>query len=260
MIGMTDYHMHTVLSDGKNSHEEMIQAAIAIGLDEIGFTDHLCLKPVDWAISEVDIPVMTERIEILRERYQDKISVKFGIEMDYLEGREEEISHVIRSLPLDYIIGSVHFIGDWNFDTDKSLYGKWTNDRLYEMYFELIQKAASSGLFDIIGHLDIIKKFRVYPESDQTDLIENTLKIIKEHNLVVELNTGGMDRPCKEFTPSPSIVERCYYHHIPMTLSSDAHRIDQIGRHFETAMILLKKIGFEQLVTFQNRERGILKI
>jgi len=257
---MTDYHMHTLLSDGKNSHEEMIEEAIAIGLDEIGFSDHLCLKPVAWALSDVDIPVMAEQIEMLQERYKDRIAVKFGLEVDYLDGMEPEIKHLIDSLPLDYVIGSVHFIGDWNFDTDKSLYGKWTNDRLYELYFELIQKAARSGLFDIIGHLDIIKKFRIYPETDQSELIERTLKIIKENKLVVELNTGGMDRPCTEFTPSPTIVGRCYHHSIPMTITSDAHKTDQIGRHFETAVELIKSIGIRELVTFNKRKKSALFI
>lgn len=260
MIGMTDYHMHSVLSDGKNNYEEMIQAAIAKGLDEIGFTDHVCLKPVTWAISSIDIPVMVEQIGILKERYSDRIRVKFGVEMDYLPGYEDEIKSLINSLPLDYVIGSVHFIGDWNFDTDKSLYGKWSNDELYHMYFDLIQKAARSGLFDIIGHMDIIKKFRVYPETDQTQLIDDTLKIIKESGVVVELNTGGVDRPCAEFTPSPSIVEQCYFHHIPLTLTSDAHKTEQIARHFQTAVDLLRKIGVEELVTFDKRKRGSFRI
>ncbi|WP_372774680.1 histidinol-phosphatase [Mangrovibacterium sp.] len=260
MIGMTDYHMHSILSDGKNSYEEMIKAGIDKGLDEIGISDHVCLKPTPWAISTIDIPVMCEQMQILKDRYQDQIKVKFGIEMDYLDGMEEPISQLINSLPLDYVIGSVHFIGDWNFDSDKSLYGKWSNDRLYEMYYDLVQKAANSGLFDIIGHLDIIKKFRVYPESDQSKLIEETLQTIKKNNLVVELNTGGIDRPCADFTPSPAIIEECYHQHIPLTLTSDAHSTTQVARHFESAVELLKKIGVEELTTFDKRNRGSLKI
>jgi len=260
MIGMVDYHMHSILSDGKNTYEEMVRQAISLGLDEIGFSDHVCIKPVDWAISEVDIPVMKSQIMELREKYANQISIRFGIEMDYFPGREEEIRQIITSLPLDYVIGSVHFIGDWNFDADKSLYGKWSNDKLYQMYFELVQQAAMSGLFDTIGHMDIIKKFRVYPETDQTELIEDTLQIIKDNNLVVELNTGGIDRPCAEMTPSPDIIKRCYYHHIPLTISSDAHRVDQVARHYETAIDFMRKIGVEELVKFNQRKRGILKI
>ncbi|WP_159522096.1 histidinol-phosphatase [Sunxiuqinia indica] len=260
MQGLIDYHMHSILSDGKNTHEEMIKRGIELGLDEIGFSDHVCLKPVSWAISPIDIPVMTEQILALREKYSDQIKVLYGIEMDYFPGKEQEIQELIASLPLDYVIGSVHFIGDWNFDTDKSLYGKWTNDELYHMYYELIQLAANSGLFDTIGHLDIIKKFRIYPESNLSGLVEETLKVIKENKLVVELNTGGLDRPCAELTPSPYIVERCYHHHIPMTISSDAHSTKQIARHYETGLTLMKKVGFEKIATFENRELKMTRI
>lgn len=260
MLGLVDYHMHSILSDGKQTYEEMIKKAIEIGLEEVGFSDHVCLKTVEWAVSPIDIPVMTEQILELREKYQDQITVRYGIEMDYFPGKEKEIQKIISQLPLDYVIGSVHFIGDWNFDTDKSLYGKWSNDELYHMYYELIQQAAKSGLFDTIGHLDIIKKFRVYPESDQTQLMEDTLKVIKQNGLVVELNTGGLDRPCAELTPSPEIVEQCYFHHIPMTISSDAHSTAQLARHYETALNLMKKIGFEEIVTFENRTRRMTHI
>ncbi|MCW0481652.1 histidinol-phosphatase HisJ family protein [Gaoshiqia sediminis] len=260
MVGMIDYHMHSILSDGKDTHEEMVKAGIEKGLEEIGFSDHVCLKSVNWAISEIDIPVMTQQILDLREKYNGQITIKYGIEMDYFPGREDEIRSLINSLPLDYVIGSVHFIGDWNFDSDKSLYGKWSNDELYHMYFELVQMAAKSGLFDIIGHLDIIKKFRVYPESDQTQLLEDTLKIIQENNLVVELNTGGLDRPCADFTPSPALVERCYQLHIPMTISSDAHQTSQIARHYETGIDLLRRVGFKELAAFDNRKQRMFRI
>jgi len=260
MLGLIDYHMHSILSDGKNTYEEMILEGIEKGLEEIGLTDHVCLKPVPWAIAPVDLPVMTAQILELREKYNDRIKVRYGIEMDYFPEREKEIESLIKSLPLDYVIGSVHFIGDWNFDTDQSLYGKWSNDELYNIYFELIQLAAKSGLFDIIGHLDIIKKFRIYPESDQTRLVENTLKIIGENKLTVELNTGGLDRPCAEFTPSPAILDQCFQLNIPVTLSSDAHQAEQVARHFETAIDLLKRKGFRELVTFERRKRGTTRI
>lgn len=260
MIGMVDYHMHSVLSDGKNSYEEMIRSAISKGLDEIGFTDHVCLKPVDWAIRMEDIPVMTRQILDLKAEYKNEIQIRYGIEVDYFPGREDELRDLIDSIPVDYVIGSVHFIGDWNFDTDQSLYGKWSNDKLYEIYFSLIKQAAQSGLFDIIGHIDIIKKFRIYPESNQDQLFDDTLKIIKEHNLVVELNTGGMDRPCAEFTPSPRLLEMCHNHHIPVTLSSDAHRAEQIARHYESAVALLSHIGYTEIVGFNKRTRRIIRL
>jgi len=260
MIGMVDYHMHSILSDGHNSYEEMIKSAITKGLDEIGFSDHVCLKPADWAIRLEDIPVMTTQILDLKQKYKDQIQIKYGIELDYFPGQENELKDLIESIPVDYVIGSVHFIGNWNFDIDQSLYGKWSNDKLYEIYFGLVQKAAQSGLFDIIGHIDIIKKFRVYPETNQDKLFEDTIQIIKEHNVVVELNTGGMDRPCAEFTPGTRLLELCYQHQVPVTLSSDAHRAEQIARHYESATALLSQIGYTEIVGFNKRIRRIIRL
>lgn len=252
--------MHSVLSDGKNTYEEMILAAISKGIDEIGFSDHVCLKMVDWAIRIEDIPVMTSQILDLKSKYKNQIRIRYGIEVDYLPGLELEIKELIESIPVDYVIGSVHFIGDWNFDTDKSLYGKWSNDKLYSKYFKLVQQAAQSDLFDIIGHLDIIKKFRIYPENSQEQLFEDTLKIIKDHNMVVELNTGGLDRPCAEFTPSPHLLEMCFKHQIQVTLGSDAHQTFQIGRHYEKAFDLLAQTGYREITGFNNRGRRLIRL
>jgi len=260
MIGMVDYHMHSVLSDGKNTYEEMVLAALAKGLDEIGFTDHVCIRPVNWAIRLEDIPVMTGQILDLKLKYEDQIRIRFGIEMDYIPGREEELSELIRRIPVDYVIGSIHFIGDWNFDTDQSFYGKWSNDKLYEKYFTLVQQAAASGLFDVIGHLDLIKKFRIYPETNQDKLFEDTIAIIKENHLVVELNTGGFDRECAEFFPEPKLLEMCFRQQVPVTLSSDAHRTEQVARHYESAVALLKQIGYSEIIGFSKRNRRMIRI
>ena len=260
MIGMVDYHMHSVLSDGKNTYEEMVLAALAKGLDEIGFTDHVCIRPVNWAIRLEDIPVMTGQILDLKLKYEDQIRIRFGIEMDYFPGREEELSELIRRIPVDYVIGSVHFIGDWNFDTDQSFYGKWSNDKLYEKYFTLVQQAAASGLFDVIGHLDLIKKFRIYPETNQDKLFEDTIAVIKENHLVVELNTGGLDRECAEFFPEPKLLEMCFRQQVPVTLSSDAHRTEQVARHYESAVSLLKQIGYSEIIGFSKRNRRMIRI
>jgi histidinol-phosphatase (PHP family) len=238
----------------------MVLAAIAKGLDEIGFSEHVCLKPVDWAIRMEDLPVMTSQILDLRSKYKGQIKIRYGIECDYFPGHEEELKEIIESLPVDYVIGSVHFIGNWNFDTDMSMYGKWSNDKLYAKYFHLVQQAASSGLFDILGHLDLIKKFRIYPETNQDILFENTIKVIKEHNLVVELNTGMLDRPCAEFAPGPRLLELCYKHHIPVTLSSDAHRKVQIARHYELALEILNQTGYKEITGFNNRIRKIIRL
>jgi histidinol-phosphatase (PHP family) len=260
MRGLVDYHMHSVLSDGSGSYEEMTLAALEKGLVEIGFSDHVCLKPITWAMQEIDLPVMTSQILEIRERYGHLVNIRYGIEMDYLPGKEDQLLKIINSLPLDYVIGSVHFMDNWNFDGDESLYGKWSNDELYHKYFSLVQKAVRSGLFDTIGHLDLIKKFGVYPETDQRKLYEETAEIIRQSGMVVELNTSGLDKPCTEFYPSLLWLEILHSHEVPVTLSSDAHHPRQIARHYQLAVEQLKKAGYHQIVRYKKRNKSFFNL
>jgi histidinol-phosphatase (PHP family) len=153
------------------------------------------------------------------------------------------------------VIGSVHFLDDWNFDGDESFYGKWSNDELYQRYFSLIIEAARSKLFDTLGHLDLIKKYGVYPETDQTPLFERTADVIRDSGLVVELNTSGLDKPCREFYPGQHWLDTLFNRGIPVTLSSDAHHPEQIARHYQQAVSILKKTGYRQIITFRNRNK-----
>src|SRR5512135_2813339 len=102
MRGLVDYHMHSVLSDGSGSYEEMTLTAIEKGLVEIGFSDHVSLKPTQWSMQEIDLPVMTRQIEEIQEKYGHLINIRYGIELDYFPGMEEQMQAIINSLPLDY--------------------------------------------------------------------------------------------------------------------------------------------------------------
>lgn len=257
---LVDYHMHTNLSDGKNSYLAHIEEARKKDLSEIGFSDHVVLNPVSWRVSPIDYPVMRDNLQKLCAQFSEDVQIRFGLEVDYFPNREAEIKELIEQFPVDYVIGSVHFIDEWNFDSDQSLYGKWTNDELYNMYFERLQQAAKSRLFDIIGHLDLIKKFKCKPEHDQSNLYESTLKILKEADVAIELNTSGLDRPCGEFFPSRCILEKAFYYGLPITLGSDAHKASQVGRHFDLAIDLLKSVGYQKLSRFRNRKRSDINI
>jgi histidinol-phosphatase (PHP family) len=260
MSYMVDYHMHTTFSDGKDSYLSYLEVARKKDLAEIGFTDHITLAPVDWCVKEIDFPVMRENLKNLCNNFSEDVQVRFGLEMDYFPDKEEEIRQIISYFPVDYVIGSVHFIEGWNFDSDTSLYGKWPNNELYKKYFDLVQQAAKSGLFDVIGHFDLIKKLQCWPETDQTSLFEETLKILKEANVVMELNTSGIDRPCGEFFPGREILSLACKLGVLVTLGSDAHQPSQVARHFDLAVSILKEVGYTKIVRFRNRQRGEIEI
>jgi len=257
---LVDYHIHTSLSDGKGKHEEFLGKAAEKNMSEIGFSDHFSILDTDWNTSEKDIPFMKEKIEELKSNNHSPVEIKFGAEIDYIPGKETEIEALINSLPLDYVIGSVHFIGDWNFDTSPKQFKGKNIEELYEKYFNLLTEAAKTGLYDILGHADLIKKFDHRLESTPVDMYRQVIEAAKEYDMVIELNTNGRNKPCKEFYPDICFMELCREYDIPVMINSDAHTPNQVGQYFDDAVKLLKGIGYSETATFSNRKRKMIQI
>lgn len=254
-----DYHMHTQFSDGHHTHEEMIYSAEVSGFTEIGFSDHISLKPVGWAMDLTRIPELIDTINHIQHR-STPLTVRFGAEVDYIPTLLGDTRKLLQSLPLDYVIGSVHFIDDWNFDTDINGYETIDINNFYRTYFRLISEAAQSRIFDIIGHADLAKKFAVYPTFNLNKLYEETARVFRESGVVVELNTSGKNKPCAEFYPSVDFLEVLHHYHVPITLGSDAHVEQNIGQYFEEAVKLLKSIGYKEIATFKQRKRSSIPL
>lgn len=256
---LLDYHMHTYLSDGRHSHEEMLLSAAFLGVDEIGFSDHICLIPVPWALPLNRIDEMIEMVQSAQAANTKGVSIKFGIEMDYLPGREQEIENLIKRLPLDYVIGSVHFVNGWNFDTNAKQFDAIDVNQFYKDYFKLVQQSAASGLFDIIGHCDLAKKFAYYPSFPLDELYDETAQIFKESDVAVEINTSGRTKPCNEFYPAPQFMERLAHHKVPITLGSDAHVEQNISQYFHEAIGAIKALGVTKIARFTKRQREMVE-
>ena len=116
---MIDYHTHSKYSDGKNTYQEMVLKAQNLGLKEIGLSDHFCLEYPKWAIKKQDYNKLIKEINELKTKHNSNTKIKFGLETDYLPDKENEIKNYLNQFPLDYVIGSIHYIGKWNFDTLK---------------------------------------------------------------------------------------------------------------------------------------------
>ncbi len=252
--------MHTFLSDGKDTHEDMVASAAFKGIPEIGFTDHISVKPVGWAIDLANIPIMIEKVNAQKQNENNAVLVKLGAEIDYIPEMEREISELIESIPFDFTIGSVHFINDWNFDTDIRPYDQINIDKFYTDYFKLVQQSAKSGLFDVIGHCDLAKKFSYYPSFRLERLYEETAKVFRKSGVVVELNTSGRIKPCEEFYPSAVFLEKLAKYKVPITLGSDAHVEQNIGQFFDEAISELKALGYKEIIKFSARKREVQRI
>lgn len=251
-----DYHIHTNLSDGADSHKEMVRMAIRRGFEEIGFSDHFCIKTeCKWAVDSEGIYLLQEYVEEMREKFGDRINILFGLEVDYFPDKERQIREALAPFDLDYVTGSIHFLDDWNYDADISRYDQYDNDFLYNWYFKELQKAASSGLFDIMAHPDLIKKFEIWPDSSQEELYRETAGIFAEAGVAYEVNTSGIDRPCGEMFPGSELIKAFFDAGVPVTFGSDSHKAKQIGRYFDIALSVLKDIGYKKILRFRKRER-----
>ena len=128
-------------------------------------------------------------------------------------------------------------------------------DELYVQYFTLIQQLATSGLFDIVGHLDVIKKFSYFPRRDWSFLVDETCRVLKKADICVEVNTSGWRAPVKEVYPGVFFLSKCKEMKIPLTLGSDAHRPQEVASGLQWAKLFLHKLGINEVATFSARRR-----
>jgi len=260
MHPISDYHIHTYLcghADGKP--EEYVQKAIDLGLEEVGFSDHAPLvshRDPTITMDFDELPIYQKMLEDVREKFKEKIKVKIGIEADYIPGYEQKTKEILNSYPYDFVIGSVHFIKNWAFDNPREKKG-WqeaNTDFIYRQYYECLRESAKSGMFDIMAHVDLVKKFGHRPTSDMADEIEKTAKVFKETGVVIEINTSGLRKPVEEIYPSLSALSIYCKFGIPVTFGSDAHRASEVGMDFDKALYLVKAAGYQEYVLFEKRK------
>ncbi len=261
MIYRTDYHIHTNYSDGKGWPEDYIDWAIETGLSEIGFSDHLTLtdEQQDWSIKLPVLEKYIDRVNNLRETVTD-IKVRLGLEVDYFPGKEEEIYKTISGLPLDYVIGSVHYMGNGTVDLGPEYYEGKDIDRLFELYFKLIAQAASTGLFDFMAHIDLVRIFRYYPSVNAEPMYRFLAGELSKSDVAFEINTNGMNKPLKDFYPDRRYLHVFREEGVPVCVNSDAHNPASLGQYFDDAYRLLTLAGFKEMITFENRKRILKKI
>lgn len=257
----TDYHMHSTFSDGRAAPEEYITAARAAGLKEIGFSEHITpfMPKQKWNMDPAGIDRYVEHILKLKESTRD-INIKIGLEVDFFPGREEETRAYLSNIPLDYIIGSVHYQGDVTVDLGPEFYEGKDIDNLYESYFKTVGAAASSRLFDIIAHCDLIRIYGYKPSYDPEPLYRKLAQTMKKSNVAFELNTNGRNRPIADFYPDRKYLHIFMEEKVPVCVNSDAHMPSRVGQFFDEAYGLLKDAGCSEMPVFDKRKRTMIPI
>lgn len=262
---LIDYHTHNErCGHAEGCLREYVEMAIKYGLSEIGLSDHMpvihiprenLLPGLGMELNELEGYV--KEVLDLKSEYKKDISVKLGLEADYVKNFEESTEKILTSYPFDYIIGSVHFLGEWDISDSRQLDG-WKRssvDNIYSEYYNAVREAALTGLFDIVGHFDVIKKFGYLPKNKENiDIaINNTLQVIKECDMVMEVNVSGLHLAINETYPASSIIKKAVDLGIDFTVGSDAHRPEHVHRSIALGRKILSGFGVKEIMTFDKR-------
>lgn len=262
MLILGDYHMHTPrCKHATGPLAAYAEAALRLGLREIGFSDHSPLpggRGANVRMAPEELPAYIEDVFALREQYRSRLTIRLGLELDFVVGLESYNEQLVTSQPWDYILGSVHYLdpecrlSSWPANYRGNL------DELFERYFTLVRQMVRSRLVDVVAHLDVVKRCGTAPGPQHAKLIETTLDEIAAAGLVLEINTSGYRHPeLREPQPYPSfdIIAAAVARQIPLQVNSDAHDPSHVGMQFDTLTEKLRQAGCRSLVRFERRQR-----
>ena len=264
-IDMEDFHTHTYLCEhAKGTPREYAASAFAKGLTTLGFSDHAPL-PDGFREGVTMHPHQVEEylsmIEAVREEFRDKLNIRIGFEVDYPLRGSFDLKYM-SDQRVDYLIGSCHYLQDWPFDHHDYTheYEERGIDAVYSDYYDTLAEIADSGLFNIIGHFDLTKKFGFRAQADMTAKIAHVAEAAARTSTAVEMNTSGLRKPVKEIYPAENIVKILFEHNVPVTMGSDAHAPNEVGADFDKASELLKKCGYRKIASFKKRKMTLLDL
>ena len=270
---LTDYHVHLRPDDLDRAASEYFTsanveryraAANEAGIAELGVSEHVyrfqqALTIWDhafWRQHAID------DIDTYCSFVREQTDLRLGLELDFIPGREDRTQNLIDRLDLDYVVGSVHFLGGLAVDDDD--YDIWQSGRspedVWRRYFETLAQAARSGLFDILAHPDLVKVWggsRPLPAGDLRRYYEPAIEAIAESAIAVEVSTAGLRKPVGEIYPAPAFLAASLEAGAAVALSSDAHLPEQVGFGYDEAIVLLGGLGVSELATFTRRTRHL---
>jgi histidinol-phosphatase (PHP family) len=255
---IVDYHMHLRAPDESIDHtvravERFVEAATARGIDEIGFSEHIYYFQETRLLWTV--PYHVERCRYSLESYVDAVvaakrqgmPVKLGLEVDFVSGREEETERILEPYPWDYLIGSIHFIDDKGIDGEPSLVAGVGVEEAWRRYYETLGRAATSGLFDTLAHPDLVKMYGPEISWDWSGVAE----VLDGTRL--EVSSAGLHKPHGKLYPNAELLCEAKARDVEITLASDAHVPQNLGRDLERAVEHAKAAGYETVTVFDER-------
>jgi len=273
---LTDYHLHLRPDEEETTAERYftaenveryLEAAAAAGIEELGVSEHV--YRFRQALDLWRHPLWVENAHDDIDAYCDFVRgtpLRLGVECDYVPGAEERTAALLEARDFDYVVGSVHFVGDRAVDHEG--FDVWDGsggdpDEIWRRYFEALAECARSGLFDILAHPDLVKvwgRARPLPERELRAFYEPAVEAIVESGIAVEISTAGLRKPVGELYPAPAFAAMCAEAGAPFALSSDAHLPEQVGFGYERALELLERLGVGEICVFEGRQRRLVPV
>jgi histidinol-phosphatase (PHP family) len=262
---MLDYHLHTRLCNhAEGSMTAYVRRAVARGMKEICFLEHLTLTESGRAMSMrlSELPLYFEAVQALKRRHRGRIDVKCGLEISFDPQYADTFAEVVGTYAFDAVGCSLHF--PETIDRGRGAApGRPANlsvDEVYAIYLQQMLQMLDWDFFDIVCHLDLVKKHAPGSRRCPVEAYDRIVSRIRQRDLTVELNTSGWDHVPGEPYPAMAILAKLSAAGVGVTLGSDAHHPDQIGRHYGRALALLRSVGYTHLVSFDLRRRTPVSI
>jgi histidinol-phosphatase (PHP family) len=272
---LTDYHVHLRPDDLDATAERFLTAANAEryrtvaserGIEELGVAEHV--HRFRQALEVWEHQFWREQARDDLDDYcrfvREETDLRLGVEADFVSGREDRMANLLEAREWDFVVGSVHFLGDWGVDSDYDGYDVWRRaasaDEVWRRYFETLAAAARSGLYDVMAHPDLVKVWgadRPAPDRDPRFFYEPAVEAMADAGVAAEVSTAGLRKPVGEIYPAPALLEMLVDAGVPLALSSDAHVPDQLGHRYEDAVELLAGHGVTEIAVFDGRARRL---
>ncbi len=261
-----DYHVHEMHSrDARESTIPLyVEAAEARGVEEVCFTTHLITDGPDvkLSIQEDEIDEYVESILTINETTD--VVLKPGLEIDYIPGDQGKIERILDKYNWDYIMGSVHLVGDWDVGSRRRSPGFFEGRQLVESthdYYTLYKDAIETGLFDMMSHPDYWRRYhhntRTEPArwEEYSDACLEAIDALKGHDMGVEVNTSGRRHEHGVQYPIREFLEAVNNKGIrKVTIGSDSHLPEHLGYWLVEAVDLLRDVGFKHITSFKGRK------